>query len=198
MMVYGQPAYERSGPSYRWLILGPKGRSVADVVITERTPTNEELKQLESLGRWRRERQLRKFTTCAVPIREGLVPEPENNPGYFTMAQVSREYVKQHGNQGIGTYEFRRQEQETVLRPVKLDDSGDADLFEASKSVTFHLGIDTARSRVAMESRVLYSRNSFLVQPGIDHFAMSKGDQLLALAGNRHVYIYGNVVPRGA
>src|SRR4051812_20246614 len=80
MMVYGREAFRREGPIRRYFVLSPEGMSLANQVITERQPTSAELKELESLGRWRRERRLKKLTAGAAPIKEGLVPFPIHTP----------------------------------------------------------------------------------------------------------------------
>jgi hypothetical protein len=194
LMLYGQAAVGRDGPVRQWLVLSEAGMSLQDEVITERTPTRAELDELESLGRWKRERQLKKLSRCTAIIREGLVPFPEANPGYFTMGQIRQRYLEQHPNRddGLGGYVPLQQHDDTVLQPAVFTHSGK--LRKGKEHGDLVLGLETAKSRLVVHSNRLKSQHSFLVAPSVDHFDVQRGDRLLALAGNGHLYLYGSVV----
>ena len=186
LMVHGRRVFDREGPMQQWLLLSDSGRSLENETITERTPTEAELQELESLSWMKRKRRLKELTTSTIVIEEGLVPYPATHPGFFTLAQAGQRYIEQDPNRR--PFVESRRDEDTTLRPVAFYQSGY--LKGASEHSNFHVGLDAAKSRLVMESRRLQSQHSFLVAPGVDHFDIGRNDRLLALAGNGHLYLY--------
>jgi hypothetical protein len=194
LMIHGYNAFVQEGPTRQFLVLSEEGKSLENQVITERTPSQAELDEAESLSWWKRQRRLRELTTCNIVIKEGVVPSPETHPGYLTLGRLANLFLEQHPRRDpeLIRFVFMRDARDSILRPAIFASSGK--LKDASESSQFRLALDPARSRLIMESRELRTGYSFLVAPSVDHFAISTDGTVLALASPGHLYLYGGPV----
>jgi len=190
LMVHGANVYGDRGSVRQWLVLSSFGKCLQDEVITDRTPTQAELDHVESLGRWKRKRELETLSSCNIVIREGLVPYPSEDPGYFTLARIGQRFREKCPNMDTqdARFVFSQDDEASVLRPAEFHSSGG--LKNASERGAIKLALDTTRSRLVIESQLTRSVHSFLVPPNVTHFAMA-GSRSLALAGPDHLYWYG-------
>lgn len=182
LLVRGPEAYRADTPLRRFLILSPTdGKALSGKFITERKPSDDELQGLESLGRWRRDRQLRRLTQCRIPIQEGLVPYPDDHPESFTLSQVSNAFMK-------GSWVFQQACHDSALQPAEYNAWGQIKTSASTHSGDFYAAHDSSKSRLILHSEFLKSDHGFLVPPGVTHFDIDA--TTLALAGNGQMYIY--------
>jgi TIR domain len=162
VMIEGHPALPQDSPWRRWLILGEDGSSLAGQRVPPRRGT---------------------------PIAEGLVPQPGRRGIPLTMAQIAEHYAYQHQLPPIEAYVFEREPAESALPQAEFNSRGW--LVHGQKHRDLTVGLDSANSRLVVRSGMLQSQQSFLVPPGVSRCDVSSDYRTLALAGDGHLYIYG-------
>jgi hypothetical protein len=167
VMIEGRRSMDREGQWHRWLILAEAGLSLLDQEVPPRRGTR---------------------------IAEGLVPRPRRKGLPLTMDHIADHYAYQHQIPPIAAYVFIHEPADSVLPQAEFSSWGW--LMGGQEHRDLKVGLDTANSRLVVRSTMLQSQQSFLVPPSVAWCDVSGDDRTLALAGDRHLYIYGQLEPR--
>jgi hypothetical protein len=162
LMIEGRPSLDREGQWHRWLILGEAGASLAGRELPSRHGT---------------------------PIAEGLIPRPRRKGQPLTMVQIADLYAHQHQLPPIAAFVFDHDPAESALPQAELSRAGR--LINGHRHRDLVVGLDTVNSRLVVRSSMLQSQQSFLVPPSVGWCDVSPDYRTLAIAGNGHLYIYG-------
>ena len=150
------------GQWLRWLILAEAGSSLAGHQVPPRRGT---------------------------PIAEGLIPQPRKRCVPLTMELVAEYYAHQHQRPPTEAFVFDREPAESALPQAEF--IGRGWLINGKEHRDLAVGLDRANSRLVVRSGMLQSQQSFLVPPGVGYCDVAPDYRTLALAGDGHLYIYG-------
>jgi hypothetical protein len=105
------------------------------------------------------------------------------------MGQIADHYAYECQIPPFAAFVFDHEPADSALPQAEFSDRGRLTRGQEHRDLT--VGLDTVNSRLVVRSSMLASQQSFLVPPSVRWCDVSPDYRTLALAGDGHLYIYG-------